>query len=254
MAVKSPNPSMRGDREKAPAPISDRKRGRPRADNPRKMLVREQLIDKATEIFRTKGYAQTSINDIAAELGLRRSSVYHYFANKEELLAALIEKESSKPYDDILRVLTVPDLSALERLRRVVSEGIVRRLTGSPRFLVLHRLEGEMPPDLAALYNRSRRRILDLYTQVIAEGVKAGEFRNVDARIAAFAVIGMANWTSWWYSPDGKLSPGEIADLIVDFALNGLARPDAAGQPADSLGSAIRALKDNVLLLERLAR
>lgn len=253
MATGSGDAPARGDHAKAAAG-GGRKRGRPRGDNPRKALVREQLIDKATEIFRTKGYAQTSINDIAAELGLQRSSVYHYFANKEEVLAALIEKESSKPYDDILRVLMIPDLSARERLRRVVSEGVVRRLTGSPRFLVLHRLEAEMPPDLAALYNRSRRRIFDLYTRVIAEGVKAGEFREMDASVAAFAVIGMANWTSWWYSPKGKLSPEQIADAIVDFALNGLARAPQAGEAVDSLGAAIRALKDNILLLERLAR
>lgn len=235
-------------------PSKKGERGEADASNPRKELVRDELVDKATDIFFIKGYAQTGMNDIAAELGLRRSSIYHYFANKDDLLAAILEKETSRPYQEVLHVVEMTGLTATQKLRRVVAEGIVRRLKGKPRFMVLNRLEADMPEHLAVLYSRSKRQILDLYCRIIEDGIRAGEFRNVDVRMAAFAVIGMANWTSWWYSSAGKMKPEEIAEAITDIALNGLAQ-DANGQkPPDSLGAAIRALKDNVLALERLTR
>ncbi len=222
--------------------------------NPRKELVRDELVDKATDIFFLKGYALTSMNDIAAELGLRRSSIYHYFANKDELLAAILEKETSRPYQDVLQVVEMKNLTPTEKLRRVVAEGIDRRLKGKPRFMVLNRLEAEMPEQLAVVYTRSKRQILDLYCRIIEDGIRAGEFRNIDVRMAAFAVIGMANWTSWWYSPAGKKKPEDIADALIDIALNGLANAGDRSKPADSLGATVRALKENILNLERLTR
>ncbi|MGO4843611.1 TetR/AcrR family transcriptional regulator, partial [Rhizobiaceae sp. 2RAB30] len=65
--------------------------------NPRKELVREQLIDIAAKMFDSKGYAQTGMADIAQAIGLGRSAVYHYFRNKEEILAALVEAEALTP-------------------------------------------------------------------------------------------------------------------------------------------------------------
>ncbi|MBP2316582.1 TetR/AcrR family transcriptional regulator [Azospirillum soli] len=225
------------------------------ADNVRKELVRDELINKAAELFYSKGYAQTSINDIAEELGLKRSSVYHYFKNKEQILSTLVEEESTVPYNNLVALLDRTDLTPTQRLKMAVVQGIVRRLSGGPRFLVLSRLEAEMPTDLAALYSRHKRQILDIYTEMVSEGVRVGEFRALDARIAAFAIIGMANWTSWWYSPKGKRTPQQIAEEIVDIAMRGLASDGGSRTTpaADSLGAAIRNLRQDLEVLERLA-
>ncbi|WP_218959788.1 TetR/AcrR family transcriptional regulator, partial [Cupriavidus sp. IK-TO18] len=80
------------------------------ATNPRRELVREQLIDIAAELFDSKGYVQTSINDIAQALGLGRSAVYHYFRNKEEMLAALVESEALTPSHRLQELMAEPGL------------------------------------------------------------------------------------------------------------------------------------------------
>src|SRR5205823_1414823 len=85
--------AMKSMKSKRRAPARN---SRKRADSPnvRNQLVREKLIDTAAELFVANGYRQTSINDIAHTLGLRRSSVYHYFQNKEQILEALVEQEA----------------------------------------------------------------------------------------------------------------------------------------------------------------
>src|SRR5213592_3878027 len=86
--------------------------------NPRKELVREELIDIAAKMFDSKGFAQTGMGDIARELGLGRSAVYHYFRNKEEILAALVEAEALTPSQQLQELIGNKSLTATERLRR----------------------------------------------------------------------------------------------------------------------------------------
>lgn len=193
--------------------------------NPRRELVREQLIDIAARMFDSKGYMQTGMADIAREIGLGRSAVYHYFSNKEEILAALVEAEAWAPSLQLQEIIDDSSLSPTEKLRRGLAHGIVRRLSAGSRFLLFSRLETQIPDQLGSLYNRSRRHIFDFYVRCIRDGIAAGEFREVDSKVAAFAVIGMANWTSRWYSPNGQRSPEEIAEIISDIAIQGLKAP-----------------------------
>ena len=220
--------------------------------NPRKELVRDQLIDIAARMFDEKGYANTGIGDIAQEIGLGRSAVYHYFRNKEEILTALVEAEALTPWHQLQHLIEDETLTATERLRRAVTDGIVRRLSSGSRFLFFSRLEAQIPDHLGELYHQSRRQIYDFYVRCISDGIATGEFRDVDPKIGAFAVIGMANWTSRWYSPNGPKSPREIAEVIADIALAGLRMPDHMNGDIAALRSSVQALRGQVDMLEQL--
>lgn len=223
-------------------------------NNVRKELVRDQLINKAAELFSTQGYSRTTIQDIARELNLSRSSLYHYFRSKEEILEALIEEQTVGPSQAMEKLLADKETPASERLRKALIDSILRKLTESARFRVLDQIEFEMPETLAGLHSRSKRNVLELWSSLISEAIEVGEFRSVDARMAAFAMIGMAAWTAWWYSPGGKKSPQEIAETIADIGLRGLLRTDRHRAAPDTLGAAIRVLKEDLQALERLAR
>ena len=234
-----------------------RRQGRASAEsaaNPRKELVQEHLVGAAAEIFAAKGYANTSMSDIANALGLGRSAIYHYFRNKEDILRALVEREALQPYNSLIEIARSPGTSASERLRRVIVDSVLRRLTGGARLVVLNRLEMEMPHDVESLYTRSRRQILDIFVGIISDGIAAGEFRQLDAKVSAFTVLGMANWTSRWYSPKGKKTPQEIAEIIADIAIAGLSANGSGREAPDSVGSAVRLLKQDLEALERLTR
>src|SRR3954468_21063094 len=112
--------------------------------NPRKTLVRNQLIDKAAELFATRGYARTTMNDIAEELQLKRSSLYHYFRNKEEILDALIEEQTVAPTQMLKGLLARPSGTSLEKIREALVQSILRKLSESARFRVLDQIEFEM--------------------------------------------------------------------------------------------------------------
>ncbi len=222
-------------------------------NNPRKEIIRDELLTRAAELFDRRGYANTRMQDIAEELGLRRSSLYHYFSTKDDILIALIEKEAQVPALHLAELIADSSLTATARLRAALTGNIMRKLSGGPRFRVLDRTETEMPEALAATYGKAKREVLELYSAIIRTGIERGEFRKVDPRIATFAVIGMSNWTAWWYSPKGRYSPGEIADMITDFAIAALAS-HSGGDKLTDLDDAISGLNGIADFLGQFAK
>lgn len=224
-----------------------------RSNNVRKELVRERMLEKSAELFCANGFSATSINDIADALSLKRSSVYHYFPNKEEIVKALFVEEYGRRCNELLELFDRKDLTPMERLELAVEGAITTRLQGGSRFLVFDRLETEVPNDLRITYKRGRRRILDLYTKLVSDGIKSGDFREVDPQMAAFAVIGMSNWTALWYSPRGPLAPNQIAKVLVDLFVHGVSKRTGGREAPNSLAAAIGYLRNDLASLERLA-
>lgn len=196
-----------------------------RDSNPRRELVREELLDIAARMFDEHGFDRVSMAMIAREVGLGRSAIYHYFASKDDILATIVESEALAPVGRIQQLASEPGLGPAERLRAVVHDGVVRRLSFGSRFVRLARLEAQIPEHLRKDYDLSRRAIYDEHVRLIEEGIASGDFRPVDAHIAAFGVIGMANWTTRWYRPDGRLTAEQVAEAIADMALTSVQGP-----------------------------
>ena len=222
------------------------------ANSLRKDLVLEHLLDAAAELFLQRGYANTRMQDIAEAAQLSRSSLYYYFENKEQVLLALTEGDVRVATDRLEALLHDASISWADKLRGWIEGNIREKLAGRARFRLVDRIQSDLPAEHREIFRKQRRNILDLVTTVVEGGVRAGEFRVIDPKITAFAVIGMSNWTAWWYSPNGRSSPDEIARCMTDLAMRGVlkatseqTRPDiesALGQlrsAADTLQSLI---------------
>lgn len=220
--------------------------------NPRKEMMREQILDTAARMFDEMGFDRSSMASIAQSVGLGRSAIYHYFSSKEEMLAAMIEAEALTPSNRLAELPVLPDSTASELLRRVVIEGVERRLTSGARFVRLSRLEAQIPDHLRRGYDRSRRAIYQYYVRCIEHGIETGEFRRVDSHVAAFSVLGMANWTSRWFRADGRLSAREVGEMIADMALAALRTTDERDRVLNEARERTRGLLDEMRALSAL--
>jgi AcrR family transcriptional regulator len=213
--------------------------------------VLDQILKHAARLFAEKGYAGTSLQDVSDSVGLQRTSLYYYFKTKEDLIAAIIEDVTVAAAQRNRSLRNVPGRSALVRVSDMVFDSVIRTLEHPEQFRLLDRIEAELPDTLAATYVQSKRAVRDEMIQAIIEGMRSGEIVQVDPRVAAFALIGMVNWTAWWYQPGKGLDPKEIATIMSRLAANALSR--GASTPAESTArGVIEGIRNELDRLEAL--
>ncbi len=183
----------------------------------------QEILNAAADLFHHRGYHATTVEDIAAAVGLKKGSLYHYITGKELLLKTLAEQTIQGYLEDAERIAK-GEGTASERLARVI-EAHVRRLCAEPeRVTVLVRESHYVPESLASDVRGRTRRYSHLLSDLIAQGIRAGEFEDADPGVAGLMLLGALNWAHRWYQPDGRFSPEEIGKQFSQLFLRGLRR------------------------------
>ena len=184
---------------------------------------RRAIEDAASALFRERGYAATSVRDIARVLEIQGASLYAHVTSKEDVLWAIVDRAATRFEEVAQRVAgqaqTHDPLARLETLIR----GHVRVMTDDigDAGVFVHEwrsLDPEHRDDIRARRNRYEQAVRGL----IEEGMAAGQFVPTDPAIAAAFILSSLNGLSVWYRPDGRLTPDRIADHHVDLALRAL--------------------------------
>jgi len=229
-------------------PTAGRNGGRTR----RRELVENELHERAAELFAERGFAGTSLQDIADAMGTSRTALYHYVRNKDDLLANLVAEVSQELARELGRIRRESGLSTEEQLRRMAGAIVAQMVTRSARFRLLILSEQDLPEALAAVHRDAKRAVRDELATVIAEGVGSGIFRPVDARVAAYAIVGMCNWVAWWFhpGPDHPIEP--VVEQIATMALLSVRSAEDGALHDDGPSAALARLRADLAYLERV--
>lgn len=196
-------------------------RNRPSAD-----ARRDDVVDLAARLFDVNGYHRTSVADIAEAAGLRKPSLYHYFASKDEILFRIHDRfidQLISQHEERLRMPMRPDEVLRELMRDMLEVTQARR--GHVRVSFEH--FRELPKARRELIREKRARYQSFVEDAIRDGIEQNVFRAVDPRLATLALFGMCNWAYQWFRAGGQFSAREVADLFWDIFLRGVrAAPD----------------------------
>jgi AcrR family transcriptional regulator len=222
------------------------------ARNPRRELVEKQILDQATRLFADKGFASTTLQDVADATGLTRPALYHYVANKDELLSKLFSETTETPAAVLHDINNRTDLGPTEKLRKMAASIALNQAQSSDRFKLIIRSETDLPDELSRTHQQSRRHVLKEFLDVIESGIRAGEMRPVDPRTAALGIIGMLNWVAWWQPTGDPDSDREVATQLADMAVRTVAQDDGPPSAPEGPERAISMLRQNLDYLERI--
>ncbi|VCU69476.1 HTH-type transcriptional regulator TtgR [Pigmentiphaga humi] len=215
-------------------------------------VLRSAILDAAAKLFIERGTGGTSMQDIAESLGLSRTAVYYYFKNKDAILRALTE-EVVTAADNLARgTVARADLDPTEALRALVAQHADLVLSRSAEFRVADRNESDLAPKYRASIQAVRRDVLNNFRATIERGIQLGHFRMVDSHVAAFSLIGMCNWSAWWYKPGGRLSREKVAETIADMAIHALRRDESRRAREPDVAESLRLLREDLAYLEKL--
>lgn len=212
------------------------------------------MYEQATRLFAERGFAGTSLQDIADAIGITRPALYYYVKSKDELLAKLVTEVTDGPMNELKELVSHTDLDPAGQLRAVVEIIVRRRATQPARFRLLIRSEAELPDELTTAYADSRRSVLKTIAEVVEDGIRSGQFRPVDARVAALGVLGMCNWVAWWFRPDGRDDVETVTDQLAEMAIAALRRPEHHTPDGEGPEAALKMLRQDLDHLERLLK
>ena len=179
---------------------------------------RARLVEVASELFYERGFVGTTLDAVSDKLDVNKPFIYQFFSSKHEILAAVVEQEIKRT-TDLLDLAYQRETGAPARLRSFVSswvrENIEFRMIAMIFWQEQHHFSPETQEENRILQKSFNLRLTDL----IESGIKSGDFNVDNPRLAAFALIGLAQWIPRWYRPDGEFEVDEIAAYFSEQAL-----------------------------------
>ncbi|CAN5385327.1 N/A [soil metagenome] len=222
-----------------------------RARPTRSESQRQSILDAASLLFIEKGFGGTNINAIADAMGVTRTALYYYFPSKESILEALTDEVTEQAGRLASTVSGRDELPPTEALRQLILQHAGLVLAHPLQFRVVERSESSLPPDRQAAAQAARRSVLANFVRVIQRGVDSGDFDVTDVKVAAFSIIGMCNWSAWWFEADGALSALAVAESIADQGLRSVMAVKLRVEKPSTPQETLRLLRADLALLER---
>ena len=188
------------------------RRGRPGHDQ-------RDVVRVAVDLFNRQGYDATSVGDVARELGLTKSAIYHHVPSKEHLLQRAIDEALDALTAALDAVSAAQDLDAEQRLRAAVRSSVTVLVDHLPAVTLLLRVHGNTPVEKAALARRRGidERLADMVRVAVDEGVLRDD---LDPLVISRLLFGMVNSLVEWVRPG--VEPAALADAVAALAFDGL--------------------------------
>jgi len=187
----------------------------------RRYLARRlEILRAAGREFRTRGFAETGMREIAAAADLSPANLYNYFHGKDEILFFCQDSALDRLIANLERTCRAKAAST-ERLRSVIVfhlHCVLDEVEGS----AAHLLTNSIPHHLQKRLLAKRDRYEQGFRHLVARGIRSGEFFPTDPALAARAILGALNSTVLWFNSQGRLTPDELAENFATYLIRGL--------------------------------
>ncbi|MBL4757758.1 MAG: TetR family transcriptional regulator [Rhizobiales bacterium] len=188
---------------------------------------RSEILQRATEVFERKGVTQTSLEDIAREVGIKREAIYYYFKGRHDILLEIIvpsSRELLTGIEDILKNDAPGGEKLMDAIRNHVNAYNPRYLEMSVALREDHLFTNDKKfaelREIWQLYG-------DMWCKLLKDGQATGAFRaDLDAKLVSYAILGMCNWLSRWFDPEKDHSLEEIIDTYFKLTFEGMQTRD----------------------------
>lgn len=186
--------------------------------------MKEKIREQSIQLFATKGFKETSIQDIVDALNVTKGTFYYYFTSKEQLLMDihlqyiddLLEKQES--------IIKNESMNCKDKLYNIV-------------YMLIHDIEKEGLS--AKVFFREMRNLNEDHLKLIVpkrdqfriniqklldEGIEQNEIRSdLPTDIVTLSILGMTNWSYFWFDPQGRASDKDVSEVFIKVLLEGLA-------------------------------
>lgn len=187
--------------------------------------MKEKIKKSAVKLFYKKGYFATSMSTIARATGIRKSSIYHHYSTKEDILLDIFRTSMNDLQDALLTRLDAAT-GARERMQAAIYCHIIFHIERQKEAIIAD-------SELRGLTARNYKEIIQMRDDyekkiqgVLEEGIAEGVFVDLDIKVISYAILSMCTAVCTWFNKSGRLSKEQVADIYSVFILKGLATPE----------------------------
>ncbi len=180
---------------------------------------REAVLRAAVRMFNERGFHATSLDDVAASLGISKRTIYHYLANKEQVLLECVTIGLEQLLAAAADARSQPG-DGRERLTRFLRLYAEINMDDFGR-CVIRTGEESLSPNGRNQFRELKKKIDTALREMLQDAVDDESIAPVDVKLAAFTLAGALNWPARWHDPKGALSSKEIAQAMVALLADG---------------------------------
>jgi AcrR family transcriptional regulator len=181
----------------------------------------QEIYLTAAQIFFTKGYNATSLNDIADALNITKAALYYYVESKQDLLYQIIKSGLDNVKAEVLDpAREIAD--AEERLRFIILNHSRLSAGGNHAVIIISHEVDALNFNQRQEVLQRRREYFEFVRNTLVELAEQGKTQDIDLTTATFTIFGMIIWLARWFSPKGKMSVEKVCSDVCEMALRGV--------------------------------
>ncbi|MFD2682752.1 TetR/AcrR family transcriptional regulator [Bacillus seohaeanensis] len=188
--------------------------------------MKDMIMETGIQLFGEKGFKETSIQDLMDELKVTKGTFYYYYKSKEELLKDIHLQYINRLVQHQESIINDESLNCEQKLYQIIYSLIhdIKKegLTAKVFFREMRHLSDENLDVIVSKRDKFRLNI----QSIVEEGIVADEFRSdLPADIVTFGILGIANWSYFWFQPDGEKTDEQVSKIFHEILVQGMNGP-----------------------------
>lgn len=182
---------------------------------------KEIITEKAAALFRKKGFATSSMRELAENIGVEASSLYNHIGSKNELLQSICFKVAND-FTSHLNEVEKKSGKTISKLEDLIRFHIKMMLLHPDEVFVANHEWKQLSEPFLSNFMNQRKSYENRWVEIIKDGIKKKEIKNINPHIAVLTILSAVRTVEFWQRHKKSIAPNELESNIVDHLLNGL--------------------------------
>lgn len=184
---------------------------------------RAEILACAARLFREKGYASTSMRDIAKGVGIQGASLYNHIESKQELLSELLMFIANL-FTKEMELINKSSSPSVDKIKQLIGLHVHYTAEYTDAISIIASEWVHLEEPVLSKYIGLRTAYEDKFEQIIVDSIDEGTFEPTNPKIALFSILSTLRWLYSWYSKQHDISPHELEQQMIHCLLMGLVK------------------------------
>ncbi len=179
------------------------------------------ILQRAATMFRERGFAASSMRDLAETVGIEAASLYNHIRSKNEILESICF-EVANLFNEKLQEVETNRQNTINKIESILRFHVEQMIDNYEKVIVCDREWRHLDEPFRSNFQSQRRSYRKRFAAIIEEGIAKGEIRRIDAPTAVLVMLHAVNGIESWHRSKAKISADELTNHMIRILIDGL--------------------------------